>query len=277
MKSVAYYSEFIPDNNISRSDRYLAVNCTGHAVYPYAPTAHTVRRDYYLIYLTDGTIRFQKPHHDAPLSPGECIILSAHKPFEYTATSPSVDYYWVHFSGREAASILESLHLPLDTPFVLGKKESFLDDFLALFLAFSDKSPLAEDLRASALLTVLTDFAKTRLKSDEKNPKAAALVSRSAAYIHEHISEPLTVSELAAREYLSDGRYRELFRRVIGMSPQEYLLRLRINIACDLLHNTALPIAEIALSVGCPDARYFSRLFMKRMGMTPSDYRKQHL
>ncbi|MBQ7364899.1 MAG: helix-turn-helix transcriptional regulator [Clostridia bacterium] len=274
MKSVSYYSEFIPEHNACRNDRYLAVNCTGHAVYSYTPVGKSTRKDYYLIYLVSGSFRFDRPYQSRLMESGDLIIINAFSPFEYTALTPSVDYYWVHFSGREAKALLESLQLETDRFYRVGQHECFFENFLALFLSCSDKSPLAEDLRAKALLSILLDFAKATVKEDV-GVSSSALVARSTAYIHEHIAEPLTVADLAAREYLSSGRYRELFRRVIGMSPQEYILRLRINMACDLITNTPLPIAEIALAVGCPDSRYFSRLFMKRVGMSPSDYRKR--
>ena len=274
MKSVSYYSEFLPDNNVHRTDRYLAVNCTGHAVYPYSPSARTVRNDYYLIYLTDGEIRFDKPRHERTMQAGELIILRAHSPFDYTALSPSVDYYWVHFSGREAESILAGARLAVDRITPVGIHDRLSEDFFSLFLTFSNQTLLAEELRAQALLALLLDFAAALQPKGVSDSRAAATVARSTAYIHEHIAEALTVEALAAREYLSSGRYRDIFRRVLGMSPQEYILKLRVNMARDLLTGSQLSVAEIALSVGCPDSRYFSRLFMKRIGVSPSAYRK---
>ena len=274
MKSISYYSEFLPDNNVHRTDRYLAVNCTGHAVYPYSPSARTVRNDFYLIYLTDGEIRFDKPYHEKPMKSGEFIILKAHFPFDYTALSPCVDYYWVHFSGREAESVLDGAKLATNQVMRVGVHDRLVDDFFSLFLTFSDKSALAEELRAHALLTFLLDLSKALHSKTVSDSRAAVTVARSTAYIHEHIAEALTVESLAAREYLSSGRYRDIFRRMLGMSPQEYILKLRVDIARDLLTDSQLSIAEIALSVGCPDSRYFSRLFMKRTGISPSAYRK---
>lgn len=274
MKSVSYFSEFFPDNNVHRTDRYLAVNCTGHAVYPYAPSARTVRNDFYLIYLTDGEIHFEKPYHKKPMKTGEFIILHAHSPFEYAALSSSVDYYWVHFSGREAESVLAGFKLATNRVMHVGIHDRLVEDFFSLFLTFSDKSALAEELRAHALLTFLLDLSKALHSKAVSDSRAAVTVARSTAYIHEHIAEPLTVESLAAREYLSSGRYRDIFRRMLGMSPQEYILKLRVDIARDLLTGSHLSIAEIALSVGCPDSRYFSRLFLKRTGFSPSAYRK---
>ncbi len=274
MQSVSYYSEFISESDLRRDDRYLAVNCTGHAVYPYPPRANSTRHDYYLLYMIKGTLAFRRPKLAQSLTDGQIIILEAEKPFAYDGISPAVDYYWVHFSGREAEALLASCRLTLNTPFTVGRSDHYLSSFLALFLAFSDKSLLAEEKRARSLLDILLAFSEEINRPERADSRAAELVARSTTYIHEHIAENLTVSDLAAREYLSIGRYRDLFRRVSGMSPQEYILRLRIHTACDLLKNTTLPIAEIALAVGYPDAHYFSRLFEKRLNITPTAYRK---
>ena len=92
-------------------------------------------------------------------------------------------------------------------------------------------------------------------------------------YIHKHISLPLSVAELAGAEFMSEGRYREIFRKALGMSPVDYIISLRINTACGLLRSTSMPVHEIAESVGYKDAAYFCRIFLKRTGMSPSDYR----
>ena len=63
----------------------------------------------------------------------------------------------------------------------------------------------------------------------------------------------------------------------MGISPQKYLINFRLNQACKLMKNTELSIAEISRSVGYQDPLYFSKLFKKEKGLSPSKYRKLNM
>ncbi len=92
-------------------------------------------------------------------------------------------------------------------------------------------------------------------------------------YIENNYAHAVNIQVIA--DYLNIERtylYR-LFKDITKTSPQEYLLDFRIRRACTLLRETALPIGDIARSVGYEDALYFSRLFKQKKDQTPTDYR----
>lgn len=66
-----------------------------------------------------------------------------------------------------------------------------------------------------------------------------------------------------------------LFQKGTGSSPINYFLRLKIQKACQYIELTDLKLQDIATAIGFEEPAYFSRLFTKIMGMTPSAYRKQ--
>ena len=92
----------------------------------------------------------------------------------------------------------------------------------------------------------------------------------------DHLSEPLRVGVLAAMTNLSSSRYTALFRQSTGHSPLEYLIRLRMQRAVELLSTTALPIKVISSQVGWPDPLYFSRVFHSLHGHSPTEHRLRH-
>ncbi|MBQ3591189.1 MAG: helix-turn-helix transcriptional regulator, partial [Clostridia bacterium] len=98
----------------------------------------------------------------------------------------------------------------------------------------------------------------------------------SLSFLHEHYSQPLSISALAAMETLSVSRYRMLFHEIFGISPITYLTRLRMRQALTLLLQTNLPISHISSSVGYEDPLYFSRAFRRMFGLSPTDYRNLH-
>ena len=74
---------------------------------------------------------------------------------------------------------------------------------------------------------------------------------------------------------MSDSRFSAVFGQQMGMTFTEYLTTLRMSKAKELLSATAMRSSEIAQAVGYNDPHYFSYLFRKHTGMTPSDFRRQ--
>jgi AraC-like DNA-binding protein len=96
------------------------------------------------------------------------------------------------------------------------------------------------------------------------------LVAEAAEYMKNHYMEPLTVPELARQYGLSSKQFAYLFQKHTGMSPNKFLIEYRMRRAKELLCTTACSVAEIAEYVGYSDPYYFSLLFKKRTGLSPS-------
>ena len=95
-------------------------------------------------------------------------------------------------------------------------------------------------------------------------------------YIHNHYMEKLSVVKLADMAQLSERRFRQVFREAFDMAPSEYILKLRLSYAGQLLRDTSQPVAQIAEACGYHDALYFSSLFREKMGCSPLAYRKRN-
>ena len=91
-------------------------------------------------------------------------------------------------------------------------------------------------------------------------------------YLH-YANESISISEIARENKLSDAHFRRLFTQYMGVSPQKYLINLKINRAKELLA-IGLSIADVAEQSGFTDFCYFSRIFKNYTGMTPVKYRK---
>lgn len=100
------------------------------------------------------------------------------------------------------------------------------------------------------------------------------IVRRAMAYIHEHYMEPLARKEIAAHVNLSPRHLDRCFCDELDITPIAYLNRFRLRQARRLLRSNTMNISEIANAVGFSDGAYFSRVFRKDMGMSPSDYRR---
>jgi transcriptional regulator GlxA family with amidase domain len=94
-------------------------------------------------------------------------------------------------------------------------------------------------------------------------------------YLKEKFNEPLRTAELAKMAGMSVSQFERRFRRALGSSPRQYLLRLRVDSAARLLTFTNRPIAQISKECGFHDHAHFTRSFKKMMSMTPLSFRKR--
>ena len=93
-------------------------------------------------------------------------------------------------------------------------------------------------------------------------------------YLHESYSQPLTLAELSKKFYVSQTYICDLFSKYLDTTFVQYLNDLRLTSACRQLAESNLPVSRVALETGFRDYSYFSRVFKKRYGISPSHYRR---
>jgi len=98
-------------------------------------------------------------------------------------------------------------------------------------------------------------------------------VEKVIEYIKEHLSENLSLKNLADKFHLSPNYLGKIFYKSTGIYLNEYVLNMRINKACELILNTDYSMYEIGLMVGIDNQNYFSKLFKKKMGVSPQKYK----
>jgi AraC-like DNA-binding protein len=99
-------------------------------------------------------------------------------------------------------------------------------------------------------------------------------MGKTLSHLDQHLAEPVTVRQLARMAGMSETTFMRRFRLVTGHSPIDYLIRLRIDRACELLQRDDLRITDVAFRSGFEDSNYFSRQFRRIMGCSPRDYRR---
>lgn len=93
--------------------------------------------------------------------------------------------------------------------------------------------------------------------------------------IKAHLEEKYTLADMAAECCLSEAYFSNLFKKVSGMSPMNYIVHMRMEKACELMSTTRWRMVKIAQSVGYYDYQYFARVFKRVTGQTPGEYRKR--
>ena len=102
-------------------------------------------------------------------------------------------------------------------------------------------------------------------------------ISKARAYLSQHYANPnLMLQDVAGEVHLSQSHFSTVFAQETGLTFTQYLTGLRIGKAKELLEATEMKSSQIAQEVGYNDSHYFSYLFKKTTGMTPSDYRREN-
>lgn len=102
-----------------------------------------------------------------------------------------------------------------------------------------------------------------------------ALMNQCQQWVASHYNEESPVAKMAAQSGLSDRNFARRFNRATGMSPLEYVHAMRLEEAKQYLEASGDSVEAIANAVGYEDAGFFSRLFRRKVGLTPAQYRKR--
>ena len=144
------------------------------------------------------------------------------------------------------------------------ERESYLKEIMQTQSARELRGWFVEKFRVCA--------ANIRTKKDEHENR---LVRRALEYIQENYRRDLSLDELSKELDISPYYFSKLFKEETGSNFVEYLTNLRMSRAQELLKDERCSMKEICLEVGYSDPNYFSRIFKKNFGVTPTEYRER--
>ena len=136
-----------------------------------------------------------------------------------------------------------------------------------------------KDAFAKALISYLgvQDLAPvTPFGSSPSHTRNDTVVLKIAAYINEHYKESITLQFLSDKFFMSKNTLCKRFRSAMDISVMQYVTYVRLNKAKMYLTTTAKSMDEVAEHSGFPSANYFSFIFKKSFGISPTEYRKKH-
>ena len=108
-----------------------------------------------------------------------------------------------------------------------------------------------------------------------EDDESMAHINAVVSYISEHCSEPLSMTEVCERFRMPESRFSRFFRRATGNTFTDFVNRMRISKACQLLMETDRYVTTICYEVGFNNVANFNRRFLEIKGMTPTDFRRQ--
>lgn len=232
-----------------------------------------------LLFVHEGHLDMQvEKRGQLTLTAGEGILLFPNTPFSPYGNRSEARASVQHFSLVEHSG----LPAPLD---VLASQETGsltrtgprnpqleADIARSMELAVAENTPMLHLMREALLTLILGEFLQTTLPDPTRNRDTTALIQ----WVKQQPVRNLTVSKMARAANVTPSGLRRRFVNELKMSPQQFLLNLRMNESARLLRETTVPIKQIALRVGYGSATAFHNAFLKARSETPGGYRKGH-
>lgn len=191
---------------------------------------------------------------------------------------------WVGLSDRlEQAMLFAGQEKPLDS---LVKKGCFSILMNLYWHGLTQAQQKELPLDSLFHLNALSDFASLReefLRQANRlldalhlqNSRYSSAVTQILQYLRQNYPSPISLDTLAQQVHLNRSYVSSLFKKETGSNLYDYLLRIRLEKAKELLLTTSASVQQIGCQVGIPDAAYFSRLFKKQVGAAPAEFRRR--
>lgn len=237
------------------------------------------RVDYQLLYVASGVghFHFDNAETDTVVPAGNMVLYrpKEFQKYEYYGKDRT-EVYWIHFTGNDVKNILRNYGVTDTTRvFYAGTSPEYETLFTRMISELQQckdgYEEMLELLFRQLLITTHRQFSQKRSISNEYLDRE---MSRAVQYFQEHYNREIRIDEYAASRGMSVSWFIRSFRQYTGKAPMQYLVSLRITNAQMLLETTNYSVAEIASMVGYDNPLYFSRLFHKHKGFSPSQYRK---
>ena len=261
----------------------------------------SVHSTHELFYLRNGKVEFNIQGKKVTVERGNAIIIRPDVEHTAKIVSSVADSLVLYFgfskdksNNRRAQTSLESFFdfaegqdntTNKTEPYIVisGTYKKAISNIMERIVDEKKEDNYSKDLMMEILtVELMITLSRAMKKEWEANlqvrtGKARELVILAKDYIDSNYESGITVANAASYVFLSQGYFTRAFRDEFGVSPMNYLMKKRIDKACELLENPEIKVSGIAIQAGFSSPQRFNVAFRKQMGKTPLEYRKLHI
>ena len=235
-----------------------------------------VLAEYQIVYITRGRGNFwSEASGDKPIKAGSVFLLFPgirHRYHPHPQTG--WDEHWIGFSGDYGDRLMNEFFDPKQAVIQIGMHP----DLSGLFADICDLTR-HEGFGFRQIIMAKTVEILTRIQAlgrgeTVRSPRNERLLRETCCLLNDEPAKKFDFNTYAAHNGISYSSFRRLFKEHTGLSPNQYLLEIRMRKARSLLTNTTLSVQRIAEETGFDSSFYFSRFFKQRTGLSPLNFRK---
>ena len=238
------------------------------------------RLDFQILYIASGKAHFyfEDKGIDTVVPAGHMVVYRPKEPqkYEYFGDEQT-EVYWVHFTGKDVKHILRSSGISDDMRVInTGTSLEYTRLFKQMILELQRRQPDYQEMLALLLRQLLITIHR-QLASDRRSRNVDLDTEMEAAiqYFNDNYNTEINIEAYAASRGMSVSWFIRSFRQYANTTPMQYIVSIRIANAQILLETTNYNVTEIGRIVGYDNPLYFSRIFKKQKGASPSEYRTQ--
>ena len=233
---------------------------------------------YLLQYTLSGEGVFEKEGRSYRIAKNQGFLVSLPQNSRYYLASEAKEpweFFYLHFDGSGVAYCFEKLEQITDGTFSLNSENEFVSEFLKLHTRLLEGKYLkgyeGGDMVYHLLCILLREI------EQPNNVHGISLIQKAQNIMEMEYATIVSVEEIAGRLGVSFSHFTRKYREQTGNTPIQYLTKLRIQASLHYLLNSSMNIKEIAIKIGFSNGNYFSKVFLKHVGMTPNEYRSRRL
>lgn len=240
------------------------------------------RIDYQIIYIVSGKahFHFENAKNETIVTAGHMVVFrpKEFQKYEYfKEDNPEV--FWIHFTGKNVKDLLRT-HGIKDNERIINTGNTIeYEQIFRKIISELQQCNLEYEETISLLFKYLLILIRrqTSLSRVVKNEYLEKEMSLATQFFSNNYALDINIEEYATSRGMSISWFIRKFKVFTGVTPMQYVLSLRITNAQVLLETTTYSVNEISRIVGYDNPLYFSRLFHKERGLSPSEYRKRQV
>lgn len=234
-----------------------------------------IRRNYLIHVVTSGRGVYRVNDQEIPVSAGQAFMIYPGVETIYKADRKDPwSYMWVGFNGFAAEETVKRIGFTREHLVIPMDNAEQLDDCMERIFDARQLTHVNELRRLAAFYDFLASMMEmNQTESEKKNYSDTIYVKMAVDTIAGMYHTKLKIADIADKIGINRSYLTNIFKREMKMSPQAFLITVRLEHAASMLRETDLPIGNIALAVGYNDALSFSKAFKQKYHMSPSEYK----
>lgn len=235
-----------------------------------------IRQQYILHLVVSGKGTYITPEGCFELSERDMFLIRPYTEIEYYADENDPwEYLWVNFTGADSETLLKRTDFAPECPVIHSCSEEIRNAMADIVANAGTSRYEAAGLtgRLYILLSLLMKNSHRKSTRPQREQEKRRIIKAARDFIATNYPLPVSVEDIAEASNVSRTTLFRVFKSELNTTPVDYLTAYRIAQAKTLLSETDLSITAVARSTGYEDNLYFSRVFRKITGTTPTEYR----